>query len=123
MPELPQSEASNLGVGIALDSRFDVEARNGSIDTADGFEVLARDLSFSLTRVLDDELGGLPTPERNEETAIETRRLVARDDRADLVPGSVDVETDPTRPSIVEIDLSVEAQTGERGELVLRPNT
>lgn len=119
MVELTNEEEANLGTGVAFSSRFDAVEYAGSVDLVDGFDALARDLAFGTRRELDKTRGDLPDAEFAEEVRVTVRDdVVGVDDRVDNIVGDIDVNLDES-PTAVSVELTVEAVTGERGDLVL----
>jgi hypothetical protein len=119
MVELTNEEEANLGTGVAFSSRFDAVEYAGSVDLIDGFDVVARDLSFGTRRELDKTRGDLPDAEFAEEVRVTVRDdVVAVDSRIERIVGDIDVNLDES-PTAVSVELTVEAVTGERGDLVL----
>lgn len=115
--------ANRLGVGIHLDSDFDLRERGGSIGTVDGFDVLSRDLAFQFTQELDDlrgELAGSGELEFAEDLRIIVRRIARETDRIDRVVEPIDVEVGVDGPGTARIDVELVADTGERGEAILK---
>lgn len=119
MVELTNEEEANLGTGAAFSDLFDVVEYAGSVDLVDGFDVLARDLAFGTRRELDKNRGDLPDAEFSEEVRVTLRDdVVGVESRIERIVGDIDVNLDES-PTAVSAELTVEAVTGERGDLVL----
>ena len=118
MVQLTDTEEQNLGVGFALTSRFDAETSGGSLDLVDGFECLARDFAFATSVALDASRGELPRDEFFEEVRVTVRDIVDRDSRVEAIVGDITVESAET-PGELVVELTVDAITDERGDLVV----
>lgn len=117
MSELTNAEA--LGTGIAFLPNWDFQTAVGSLDTVQGLDVLGRDLAWALQQELDTERGQRLTNEAREDIKIAVKRVARRDDRVARVitPVTVEAADDAARTAVVT--LTVVAETGDRGELVL----
>jgi len=118
MSELTPAEA--LGRGVAFGNLWDFEVRAGSIGDVDGYDVLGRDLAFGTIRELDSIRGERVDADLAEDVAIAVRRVANRDGRVRRIVEPIDVRAaDDRDDATVEVDLTVVAATGERGEYVL----
>lgn len=118
MPNSDPTEAEMYGRGLSFGSRWDFETRAGSIALVEGEDVLGRDLAFGTTLELGELLHERLTPDLAEEIKIAVKRVARRDGRIQRVVEPVEVRrTDDA--GTAEVQLTVVAKTGERGEFVL----
>lgn len=118
MVELDDPEARNLGKGLAFSQYWDYDVEVGSIDIIDGFDVLARDLSFAFTREYDGIIGDKITAETREDIAVAAKNVANRDSRVERVVPPVEVTK--IGSGTVEVRMTLVANTDERGEAVLK---
>jgi len=117
MSELTPAEA--LGRGISFGRLWDFEVDAGaSIGEVDGYDVLGRDLAFGTIQELDEERGRRLTPDLAEDVKIAVRRVANRDGRVSRIVPPIEVR-EGHETSWVEVDLTLVANTGDRGEFVL----
>jgi hypothetical protein len=88
---------TSFGVGLALDSDFDVTSDVGQLGIIFGSEVIERDIAFTLAREATVVRGENPDADFASELTLLTRRVLNRDPRIDSVQ-SIDVDLDPRLP-------------------------
>jgi|APHM01.1.fsa_nt_gi hypothetical protein len=115
------SAVRSLGTGIEFGRDFDAEvSESGSLDLIGGVDVLGRDLAFGVVAAVRDEglLGRRLTVDALSDIETAVRRVGQRDSRVSSIV-SVDAQRSDSENTRVEIELSIVAETGERGEFVL----
>jgi len=117
MPDPTIAEA--LGTGIDWTQEWTVGTRAGSIGLTSGIDNLGKDLAWALMQAAREEglRGRRFSPELREDTHILVRRLASQFSRIANIEDITVTEPDTARRT-VEVQLTVAAETGDRGEFV-----
>jgi hypothetical protein len=109
---------SNLGAGLYLDSKFDLNvAQTGDLRSSSGSEELEKDLAFQLKIVLDDIVGQPLTPDVRAEIISLTIDTITSDLRVQTLDRS-SITVTRVRSDALFVEALVETKSGEQ-ELVL----
>jgi hypothetical protein len=115
------STTRTLGTGLEFGRDFDFElTESNSIGLVSGIDVLGRDLAFGTVAAVRDEglLGRRLDADALSDIETAVRGVGQRDSRvADIL--SVSATQAASENTQVEIELSIVAETGERGEFIL----
>jgi len=106
-----------LGVGFYLDKQFDMNPNAyGDIESADGLDKLASDLSYFLHQELQEYLGSTSDLGTQEDARLATRDTIERNERVDSIVGAVQLDFDRSSETLrieVLLDTIIEDGTSE----------
>lgn len=117
MPDLTPAEA--LGTGPGFSQHWDVETRAGSVALRSGIDKLGEDLAFQIIRTAREQefRGRRYTPELREDVRIVVQRVATSDSRVQRVE-DITIQQSDDASQTAEVQLTVIAETGARGEFV-----